>query len=140
MKYTIIGLGRANPFERKDFNFVPNHKFIHQQSSIFIRYKRILLVVLMGFVLTCCSALKQSIPKKGNIEGVIYSIGNDPFTKLGLQTSDGIMYVLKCPKEIESELISKQGRNLKVQYDSLYQSPEGLIMKVVKIHSSPSPQ
>jgi hypothetical protein len=93
----------------------------------------LLLLILAEVFLTSCSASKQSIPEKGFIGGTIYSIGNDPFTKLGLQTEDGTMYILQCPREIESELHANQGKILKVQYDGIQQSPEGQTLRVVKI-------
>jgi len=66
------------------------------------------------------------------LEGIIYSLGNDPFTKLGIQTSDRTMYVLKCTKEIEQLLNTRQGKKVKVYYKNIEQSPEGLVLVVTK--------
>jgi hypothetical protein len=69
----------------------------------------------------------------GIVEGTIYSISNEPFTKLGIQTSDGTMYVLKCTKEIEQVLNARQGEKVKVHYEKTEPSPEGLTLLVKKI-------
>jgi hypothetical protein len=89
------------------------------------------------------TATKDSIPSTASqyvasavndsVTGVLYAIGNDPFTKLGLQTQDGTMYVLKCTKEIESDLRTKQGKIVTIYYNGTEQIPEGKALKVVKI-------
>jgi hypothetical protein len=89
------------------------------------------------------TAIKDSIPSTASlyfastvndtITGVLYVTGNEPFTKLGLQTSDGTMYILKCTKEIESDLRTKQGKIVNVHYNGTEQIPEGQALKVVKI-------
>lgn len=98
-----------------------------------MRYERVLILILAGFMLISCTASKQSIPETSILEGTVYAIGNDPFIKLGLQTSDGTMYILKCTKEIESDLRTKQGKIVTVHYDGMEQVPEGQALKVVKI-------
>jgi hypothetical protein len=67
------------------------------------------------------------------LEGTIYSISNEPFTRLGIQTSDGTMYILKCTKEIEQVLNARQGEKVKVHYEKVEHSPEGLTLIVKKI-------
>ncbi len=89
-------------------------------------------VLLAAFVLVCCSSTQQAGSNGGSAEGVIYSIGNEPFTRLGLQTADGTMYVLKCPGEVERVLNAKQGQKMKVYYENKTQSPEGVILQVVR--------
>jgi hypothetical protein len=89
------------------------------------------------------TTIKDSIPSTASlnfastvndtITGVLYVTGNEPFTKLGLQTSDGTMYILKCTKEIESDLRTKQGKIVNVHYDGREQIPEGQALKVVKV-------
>jgi hypothetical protein len=89
------------------------------------------------------TAIKDSIPSTASlnfastvndtITGVLYVTGNEPFTKLGLQTSDGTMYILKCTKEIESDLRTKQGKIVNIHYDGREQIPEGQALKVVKV-------
>jgi hypothetical protein len=89
------------------------------------------------------TAAKDTIPSMASlhlistvndtITGVLYVTGNEPFTKLGLQTPDGTRYILKCTKEIESDLRTKQGKIVNVHYDGREQIPEGQALKVVKI-------
>ena len=101
-----------------------------------MRYTNIAWVILIAIVLVCCSSTQQSSTENGMAEGIIYSIGNEPFTRLGLQTSDGTMYVLKCTKEIEQILNTKQGQKVNVYYEHKTQSPEGLILRVNKFEVS----
>ena len=89
------------------------------------------------------TAIKDSIPGTAlldvasavndSVTGVLYAIGNDPFIKLGLQTPDGTMYILKCTKEIESDLLTKQGKIVNIRYNGTEQIPEGQALKVVRI-------
>jgi hypothetical protein len=89
------------------------------------------------------TAIKDSIPSTASLNfastvndtvaGVIYVTGNEPFTKLGLLTLDGTMYILKCTKEMESDLRTKQGNIVNVHYDGREQIPGGQALKVVKI-------
>lgn len=64
--------------------------------------------------------------------GRIFVIGNEPFTKLAIQTSQGIMYPLKCDKTTGSELRKKQGHLAKIYYEGIEESPEGRILHVLK--------
>jgi hypothetical protein len=89
------------------------------------------------------TAIKDTVPSVASLDfastvndtvtGVLYVTGNEPFTKLGLQTPNGTMYILKCTKEIESDLRTMQGKIVNVHYDSMEQIPEGQALKVVKI-------
>jgi hypothetical protein len=89
------------------------------------------------------TAIKDSIPSTASLyfastmndtlTGVLYVTGNEPFTKLGLQTPDGTMHILKCTKEVESDLRAKQGKIVTIHYDGMEQTPEGQALKVVKI-------
>ncbi len=89
------------------------------------------------------TAVQDSVPSTASLHfapivndtvtGVLYVTGNEPFTKVGLQTSYGTMYILKCTKEIESDLRAMQGKIVNVHYDSMDQIPEGQALKVVKI-------
>jgi hypothetical protein len=89
------------------------------------------------------TAAKDSIPSAASLDfastvndtvtGVLYVIGNEPFTKLGLQTPDGTMYILKCTKEIESDLRTKQGKIVNIHYNGTEQILEGQALKVVRI-------
>ena len=89
--------------------------------------------MLTGFMLAFCSPSQQLNSGKGILEGTIYSLGNEPFTKLGIQTSDGTMYILKCTKEIEQALNGKQGQRVKVHYEKTEHLPEGLTLSRTNI-------
>jgi hypothetical protein len=89
------------------------------------------------------TAIKDSVPSttspyfdstaNDTVTGVLYLVGNEPFTKLGLQIPDGTMYILKCTKEVESDLRSNQGKIVNVHYNGMEQIPEGQVLRVVKI-------
>ena len=89
------------------------------------------------------TAIKDSIPSTAlldvastvndTVTGVLYVTGNEPFTKLGLQTQDGTMHILKCTKEIESDLRTKQGKIVTIYYNGMEQIPEGQALKVVRV-------
>jgi uncharacterized protein YcfL len=98
-----------------------------------MRHQNIAWVMLTVFVLASCSTSQQINSEKSIMEGIIYSIGNEPFTKLGIQTSDSTMYILKCTKELNKVLNAKQGKKVKVHYEKIEHSPEGLTIIVSKI-------
>ena len=98
-----------------------------------MKYQKIVWGVLTVFVFASCSTSRQLKSEGTMLEGTIFSIGNEPFTKLGFQTSDGTMYILKCSKEIELALNAKQGERVKVHYEKVEHSPEGLTLIVTKI-------
>jgi|WetSurMetagenome_2_1015567.scaffolds.fasta_scaffold343610_2 hypothetical protein len=89
--------------------------------------------MLLAFALASCSPSHQGLSEKGEVEGTIYSIGNDPFTKLGLEIPGGTVYILKCTHEMEKELNTKQGTKVKVHYESRDETPEGVTLTVMKI-------
>jgi len=89
--------------------------------------------MFMVFALASCSTSQQLNSEKGIVEGIIYSVGNEPFTKLGIQALDGTMYVLKYTKEIEQVLNTKQGKKVKLHYEKAMPSPEGLTLIVTSI-------
>jgi hypothetical protein len=95
-------------------------------------------ILLSSFGLSSCSSSQHLIPEQGFLAGTVYRFGNEPFTKLGLQTSEGTVYILNCSKEIETELTTKHGKWLQVHYNGRIQSPEGLILRVVRIEVPPS--
>jgi len=101
-----------------------------------MRHQNVAWVLVAALMFVCCSGIQQTGADSGKAEGIIYSIGNEPFTRLGLQTSDGTMYVLKCPKEIEQALNQKQGQKIKVYFENKTQSPEGLILQVSKFEEN----
>jgi hypothetical protein len=98
-----------------------------------MKYYWVIFIILIGIAFISCSTAGSSIPDKGTLEGRIFSIGPEPFTKLGLQTENGEIFILKSTKEIESELSTKQGKILKIEYNGTEQTPDGQIIKVVRV-------
>jgi hypothetical protein len=97
-----------------------------------MRQQKFVWAMLTAFALASCSTSQQLNSENGVLEGTMYSISNEPFTKLGIQTPDGTMYILKCTKEIEQSLNDNQGKKVKVHYENIEHSPEGLILNVTK--------
>jgi len=91
----------------------------------------VVLIIFLGLFCGSCSTFQSSLPTEGVLEGTIFAIGNDPFTKLGLQTANERMYVLRCSREIEKELNTKQGQKMRVHYDALENTPEGIVLRVI---------
>ena len=46
------------------------------------------------------------------IEGFVKCYGNEPFTYLGISTSEGIVYKIIASEEVISELFAKQGEEI----------------------------
>jgi hypothetical protein len=98
-----------------------------------MKHEKTVWVLITVCMLASCTASRQPNSGNGILEGAIYSIGNEPFTNICLQASDGTMYLLKCTKEIESDLRTMQGKIVIVHYDNVEKVPEGKALTVVKI-------
>jgi hypothetical protein len=92
----------------------------------------VLPLLFVAFFLCGCAGSRQSLPERGTITGRIFVIGNEPFTKLAIETPEGIMYPLKCDKKTEQELRKKQGQMVRCEYDGIEQTPNGRMLKVGK--------
>ena len=68
--------------------------------------------------------------EQGELQGKIFVIGNDPFTRLALALDDRNFVVLLCPPEIERYLRSQQGESVQVTYEGISQVPEGQAIRV----------
>jgi hypothetical protein len=89
-----------------------------------------LFILLLGLLLGSCSSTRHSLPDTGMLDGVIFSIGNDPFTKLGIQVENKSMIILRCSKEVEKELRSHQGQQVRILYDAIEDTPDGISVLV----------
>jgi hypothetical protein len=98
-----------------------------------MRHQKIIWAMLTAFALASCSQSRPLNSENGALEGTIYTIGNEPFSNLGLKTKDGTMYTLHCTKEIEKDLYASQGKILKVYFGSKDQTQEGFTLNVIKI-------
>lgn len=68
--------------------------------------------------------------EQGELQGKIFVIGNDPFTRLALALDDHDSVVLLCPPEVEKYLRNHQGESVKVTYEGTSQVPEGQAIRV----------
>jgi hypothetical protein len=87
-------------------------------------------IVLLCLFLGSCSSSHPQLPATGTLDGVIFSIGNDPFTKLGIEVENKTMIILQCSKEIEKELRAHQGQRVQVHYETVEDTPNGLSVQV----------
>jgi hypothetical protein len=72
------------------------------------------------------------------LEGKIVVIGNEPFTKLAMETDSGETFVLLCPKDIEIILSKRQGQRMRLHWTSVGDAPEGRTLAVDRIEKSGS--
>lgn len=84
------------------------------------RYIRIILplfLIVAAFALsTACSC---NCGKENTIRGYITVVGNEPFTKLAINTDDNKIYLLQCSKELSDQLWKQQGTYFYVTYNEL---------------------
>ncbi len=106
------------------------------KRSIPLKRRRFFSLLLVAISVCGCVGSKQSIPERGTITGRIFVIGNEPFTKLAIETSEGLMYPLKCDKATEFELRKNQGHMVHIEYDGIEQAPEGRTLQVRKAEIS----
>ena len=66
------------------------------------------------------------------VTGQITTIGNEPFTELGIVINDSTIYALKCDNEVKSNLSGNQGKIFKVYYYEKIDSIETIKLEVVK--------
>jgi hypothetical protein len=80
-----------------------------------------------------CSATDGLTNGSGVVVGKVYVTGNEPFTKLALQMSDGSRYVLLCTPETDRQLSQAQGKNVKIHFSAIEQAPEGKALRVASM-------
>jgi predicted component of type VI protein secretion system len=90
-----------------------------------------LLFVIILLILCGCTTSKETANEKNELTGMLKVIGNEPFTKLALQTLAGKTYILQCPLTIQSALLKHQGYRTTVRYDSLKQTFEGQALHII---------
>ena len=89
-------------------------------------------LITVVFALHGCSSSELRLEGAGILVGRIFVIGNEPFTKLGLEVETGEMYVLECGPDLQTVLRGKQGRTMKIQFEKSERVPEGLAVKVIR--------
>lgn len=98
-------------------------------------HKAVFTVLLLAItVLTygCCNCGKN-IAEGSAVSGKIIIIGNDPFTKLAIQTDDEKVYILECSEELRKELWNKQGDLYLVSFSDLKVVEERDVLVVEKV-------
>ncbi len=91
-----------------------------------------MLLLLATFMLAGCSLSGQTTDETHVTTGRIQVIGNEPFTRLALQSDDGTVYVLRCEKSVETMLAGEQGHLVQVEWKVMEKVPEGNAIRVLK--------
>jgi hypothetical protein len=108
---------------------------IKMKLQFFILQNIFIVLVLfsaMGVLISGCSGSKGTISENETMTGTIKVVGNEPFTRLALQTAEGKTYILECQKETRALLLQHQGYQATVEYDSVRQSFEGTTLRVTQ--------
>jgi hypothetical protein len=90
------------------------------------------IVVLLTVAIIGVSCAGEKEATKGTIQGTIYVIGNEPFTSLAVQDSEGRMYRLSTSTETRQRLLALQGRKVIVEYSKIDTTAEGITLSVDK--------
>jgi hypothetical protein len=99
--------------------------------------RHIVIWLLFSVIAFCgCAGSKQSNTERGTITGRIFVVGNEPFTKIAVETAEGVMVLLRCDKKTEQELRKNQGHTVQIEYDGIEQAPEGRTLRVTKAEIS----
>lgn len=91
---------------------------------------RIVVLLTMAMIGVTCAGEKEAA--KGTIQGTIYVIGNEPFTSLAVEVSEGRMYRLSTSTETRQRLLALQGRKVMVEYSRIDTTAEGITLSVDK--------
>ena len=94
-----------------------------------MKYKGILLVLVSALIIGCGSTM-EPLREQGELQGKVFVIGNDPFTRLALARDDRNSVVLICLPDVEKYLRSHQGETIKVTYEGISRVPEGQAVRV----------
>jgi hypothetical protein len=98
--------------------------------------KKILSLIIGFLIFASCSSSDFTADSSGVITGKVFRVGNEPFTKLGLQVENAKMYILSCDKETESLLTKNQGQDFSITFKGTEKSIEGITLKVTKAEKS----
>jgi uncharacterized protein YcfL len=75
-----------------------------------------------------CSSHKATI--RGTIQGTVFVVGNEPFTTLAVEVSQGKMYRIATSADIRQRLLTLQGKKVEVQYSRVDTTAEGITLHV----------
>jgi uncharacterized protein YcfL len=101
-----------------------------ERFSIWRRLLRVVFIftILPALLLTNgCSSHKATI--RGTIQGTIFVVGNEPFTTLAVEVSQGKMYRIATSADIRERLLALQGKKVEVQYSRIDTTAEGITLQ-----------
>jgi hypothetical protein len=88
-----------------------------------MNHKKILLLlflILISFLQFACSCgCGKNSSEEKYIKGYITVVGNEPFIHLAVKTDEGENIILQCSKELENDLMKKQGTYYYIIYGSI---------------------
>jgi hypothetical protein len=93
-----------------------------------LRFAKILILVVVALFCAACTGERKTT--KGMITGTIYVIGNEPFTTLAIENSQGKMCRLATSAEIRQRLLALQGRRVELKYSTIDTTAEGVMLTV----------
>ncbi len=91
----------------------------------------LLFPLAMSLFIFGCRSTQVSLQEEGELQGKVYVLGNDPFTKVALALDDRNSVVLLCQSDVEHYLRSHQGERARVSYKGTSQVPEGQAVQVI---------
>jgi hypothetical protein len=93
-----------------------------------LRVLFILTIFPAIFVTNGCSSHKETI--RGTIQGTVFVVGNEPFTALAVEVSQGEMYRIATSSDVRQHLLALQGKKVEVQYSRIDTTAEGITLRV----------
>ncbi|PKL83663.1 MAG: hypothetical protein CVV24_03870 [Ignavibacteriae bacterium HGW-Ignavibacteriae-3] len=97
------------------------------------------LFIFLSIIYGCSCNCGKDSDMENMIKGYIAVVGNEPFTKLALQTDDNKTYILECSKELKDELWKKQGSYYYIKYGEMNKEevvPTIVVEKVIPFTKS----
>jgi uncharacterized protein YcfL len=77
-----------------------------------------------------CSSHKETI--RGTVQGTVFVVGNEPFTTLAVEVSQGKMYRIATSTDVRQHLLALQGKKVEVQYSRIDTLADGITLQVEK--------
>ena len=113
-------------------DFAGNRSFStapHRAQAVIAQFMIVAALLASAYA---CGPSRESAPAQtaGTMRGVVYVVGNEPFTSLALQDSSGTMHRLRGPKKLEDVLYQRQGKVAVVTVVNTEQHPEGPIVVI----------
>jgi hypothetical protein len=88
---------------------------LHYVTGDFIMSR--LLPLLFSFTALSCAGAPDTLETPATYVGTVVVIGNEPFTKLALQTAEGKILQLSCDGDAEKLLRGSQGKLVRLHVD-----------------------